>query len=73
LGIFYHHIVDALNLDFTDPDFEDMVLELNKDKTYIIYCKSGKRGAKVMDKFKELGFTKVYNIIGGFEAWKKKF
>ena len=32
-----------LILDFTDPDFNEMIKKLDKDKYYIIYCKSGIR------------------------------
>ncbi len=65
------HIQGAVNLDFTDPDFEEKVEKLDKSKRYLIYCKSGVRGGKVIKIFLDSGFKKVYNISGGFEGWKK--
>ncbi len=64
------HIQDAKNLDFTDPDFYEMLEKLDKEKNYLIYCKSGQRSSKVLEIIKKLGFTQVYNIKGGYEAWK---
>jgi rhodanese-related sulfurtransferase len=64
------HIDGAENLDFTDPDFGEIVQKLDKDKKYLIYCKSGLRGEKVFEIMKELGFSRVYKIKGGFEGWK---
>lgn len=64
------HIERAENLDFTDPDFNEMVKNLDKDKMYIIYCKSGIRSDKVMEIFRNSGFINLYNIKGGFEGWK---
>jgi rhodanese-related sulfurtransferase len=64
------HIDRAENLDFTDPDFNENVENLDKDKIYIIYCKSGRRSDKVMEIFRNLGFNNLYSIKGGFEGWK---
>jgi rhodanese-related sulfurtransferase len=64
------HIDGAENLDFTDPDFGEIVQKLDKDKKYLIYCKSGLREEKVFEIMKELGFSRVYKIKGGFEGWK---
>ncbi len=64
------HIDIAENLDFTDPDFNENVEKLDKDKIYIIYCKSGIRSEKVMEIFRNSGFNNLYTIKGGFEGWK---
>jgi len=47
-----------------------MLEKLDKEKNYLIYCKSGRRSSKVLEIIKDLGFTQVYNIKGGFEGWK---
>jgi rhodanese-related sulfurtransferase len=65
-------ISGAKNLDFTDPDFENMVSELDKNKTYIVYCKTGKRSGMVEQFLKEHGFYDIYIILGGFEDFKKE-
>ena len=66
------HISGAKNLDLTDPDFGKKLSKLDKEKTSIIYCKSGIRSSNVMNLMKNSGFTHVYNIFGGLEEWKKQ-
>ncbi|WP_048192571.1 rhodanese-like domain-containing protein [Methanobacterium sp. SMA-27] len=67
-----NHIEGAVNLDYTDPDFNEQIKKLDKTKYYIIYCKSGMRSVKVCEILKKLGFTHVYNIKEGFKGWKSK-
>lgn len=63
------HIPGAKNLDYDGHQFRKKVLNMDKDKKYIIYCKSGVRGEYFMGIMKELGFHHVYNILGGFVGW----
>mgnify|MGYP001152136798 CR=1 FL=1 len=37
------HIENAINLDYYSITFEDGLNKLNKNKTYLIYCRSGRR------------------------------
>jgi len=64
------HIPGAENLDYHGHHFQSKVEKLDKEKNYLIYCKSGARGAYFMDKMRESGFNGAYNILGGFVAWK---
>lgn len=64
------HIPNAVNLDYDGHHFQEKVDKLDKEKTYIIYCKSGVRGGYFMEKMKESGFKGAYNILGGFVGWK---
>lgn len=41
---------------------------LNKDEDYYIYCQYGKSSYKVCLALIRQGY-KVYNILGGYEAW----
>lgn len=63
------HIKNGENLDFTDPDFLENMEKLDKNKKYILYCKTGRRGGLAMDAMKNAGFPHVYNLIGGYECW----
>ncbi len=64
------HIQGAKNLDYDGHEFRKKVDKIDKDKNYIIYCRSGVRGEYFMGIMIELGFHKVYNILGGFVGWK---
>ncbi len=65
------HIKNAKNLDFTDPDFSDNLEKLDKDKKYLVYCKTGRRGAMALGVMENIGFKNLYNLIGGYNAWMK--
>lgn len=64
------HLADAVNIDFFSTNFMDDVLELNKSKTLLIHCASGGRSSKAMSKLTGKGFNTMYNMLGGFGAWK---
>ncbi|EKQ54254.1 MAG: Rhodanese-related sulfurtransferase [Methanobacterium sp. Maddingley MBC34] len=64
------HIPGAVNLDYDGHQFQSKVEKLDKDKNYLIYCKSGVRGGYFLQKMRESGFNGAYNILGGFVAWK---
>ncbi len=64
------HIENAINLNYYSKTFKDELSELDKSKTYLIYCRSGRRSGIALDIMKELGFTEVYNILGGITQWE---
>ncbi len=45
--------------------------ELDHTKPIYVMCRTGNRSARAQTKLKNLGFTNVINVEGGFEAWKK--
>jgi len=66
------HLADAVNIDFYSESFRDELAALDKDDTYVIYCRSGSRSGKTLLMMKELGFTHVYNITGGILNWRRE-
>lgn len=42
---------------------------LDLDKPVITYCKSGPRSQNAADMLKKIGFTEVYTLRGGIEAY----
>lgn len=65
-------MLDARHLDFYRQDFNERIDELDKTKTYFVYCHSGKRSGIAVDKLRERG-VKAYNLEGGFAAWRETF
>ena len=63
------HLEAANCVDFLDNDFEEKIDKLPKDQTYLIYCRSGARSSKAYKIMQSKGFE-VYNMEGGFMAWK---
>jgi rhodanese-related sulfurtransferase len=64
-------IEGALEMDFYQDDFQNKILELDRDKTYFMYCRSGNRSGKASKFMIENGFMKVYNLDGGYNDWSK--
>ena len=58
------HVKGALNLDIYDERFDEVISKLDKDKTYLVYCKSGGRCGSAAELMDEMGFKKVYSVIG---------
>ncbi len=63
------YIENAINIDYYSDTFRDELNNLDKDKSYLIYCHSGNRSGKALDIMAELGFKEVYNMLGGMIAW----
>jgi adenylyltransferase/sulfurtransferase len=43
--------------------------ELDREQTLIVHCHSGRRSAQAVRLLKQHGFTNVYNLEGGIDAW----
>jgi rhodanese-related sulfurtransferase len=65
-------IEGASNIDVQSPDFIEQLNLLNKDLEYGVYCALGRRSAIATDQMKKLGFTKIYDLRGGYDAWIKE-
>lgn len=59
-------IEGAINLDFYAPDFLEELGKLDKNKIYLIYCRSGSRSKAVLSLMKQLGFVCVYELDNGY-------
>ena len=46
--------------------------KLDKQKSYLIYCRSGVRSAALLKKMKKRHFEEVYNMLGGIRDWMKE-
>ena len=53
-GILEYHIADEV------PDAE---------REIVLYCRGGNRSALAADSLRQMGYTNVYSMRGGFRAW----
>lgn len=60
----------AVNLDYSDPDFPEQAGLLDRERTYLVYCRSGGRSGSASRILETLGFVRVYDLEGGIEAWQ---
>ena len=64
-------IPNAIHIDiFKGQGFIDEVQQLDKTKTYFVYCKAGGRSGQACSVMNQLGFKKSYNLLGGFSEWQ---
>jgi len=68
------HITGAMNINVQDDNFESLVAGLDKDKTYLVHCTknpAGGRSSRALETLQDLGFKNLYNLEGGYIAWKE--
>jgi rhodanese-related sulfurtransferase len=65
------HIEGAKSLNFLDDEFDKTITNISKTQKYLIYCKSGGRSAKALEKMKAAGFIHVLELEGGYQSWTK--
>jgi rhodanese-related sulfurtransferase len=64
------HIENAININFYDTNFKEQINNLDKNKTYLIYCKSGERSYNTLNLMRGSQFIKVYDLEGGIDTWR---
>ncbi len=63
------HIAGAINIDYYSADFRSRLGALNAARRYLVYCRSGVRGAAATAIMVDLGFARVQNLTGGLDQW----
>ncbi len=63
-------IKGALEMDYYSKDFKQRLQGLDKNKTIVVYCASGRRSADTVKQLHEAGFKNVYNLAGGYKGYK---
>ncbi|MEZ5216207.1 MAG: rhodanese-like domain-containing protein [Ilumatobacteraceae bacterium] len=63
------HLADAVNLDVSGGEFEQLIAPLDHGATYVVYCRSGNRSAAAAKIMADAGFTSVFDL-GGITAWQ---
>jgi rhodanese-related sulfurtransferase len=65
------HALGAKNLPLARIESGAGDVAKKKDSTLILYCDSGDRSGKAATALRKQGYTKVFNLSGGFGAWKQ--
>lgn len=65
------HIENAINIDFFDhANFNENFAGFNREQPIYLYCRSGNRSQRTAKKLAQIGFKKIYDLQGGYKAWK---
>jgi rhodanese-related sulfurtransferase len=64
------HLPGAVNINIQGEDFHEQVENLDPEKPYYVYCRSGARSSAACRFMQSKGFNEVYNLLGGILAWE---
>lgn len=64
------HIQGAINIDVESLQFDTEIAKLDKNATYAVYCRSGRRSVVAVDTMAKNGFTKLFNLTNGVIDWQ---
>lgn len=62
------HLDGAVNIDIQSSDFASQIDGLDRNGSYVVYCRSGNRSGMAMAQMLDMGFTDVSNAGSVEEA-----
>lgn len=62
------HLDGAVNIDIQSADFTSRIESLDRNGSYVVYCRSGNRSGMAMAQMLDMGFTDVSNAGSVEEA-----
>ena len=63
-------VAGAYQINFLDqPTFALEIEKLDKEKKYLIYCRSGNRSGQACTMMDAIGFDSTSNLVGGMLEW----
>ncbi|MEO1576767.1 MAG: rhodanese-like domain-containing protein [Pseudomonadota bacterium] len=65
------HVEGAVNMNYFSLGFGERVDALDKDKTYLLYCRSGNRSGKAARALRKAGIDSIVHMDGGTNAWSQ--
>lgn len=66
------HIDGAIHHDYYAKDHKDYLKTLDKNKTYLVYCRTQVRSGATAEIMKDMGFKKIYWMYGGMTKWLRE-
>jgi len=63
------HVPGAVHVPLTD--IGEKVKKLKKDKDIVVFCQNGNRSIWAIKRLMGMGYKNLYNLKGGYRAWKR--
>jgi rhodanese-related sulfurtransferase len=63
------HIPGAVHVPITE--IGEKVKKLKKDKDIVVFCQNGNRSIWAIKRLMGMGYKNLYNLKGGYRAWKR--
>jgi rhodanese-related sulfurtransferase len=64
-------IEGAVMVDYLSPSFREEMAKFDRNKTYLVYCRTGNRTQGALKAMRELGFGNLFHLEGGITKWKE--
>ena len=61
------------SVNYKSIDIMKLIEKKDKHLDIVIYCYRGNSSRKVASFLSESGFSNIFNLLGGFNAWKNSF
>lgn len=66
--LFLSHLLDYRMTEI----FKEEIKKLDKNKTYLVYCRTDNRSRKAAKLMQDVGIKNIYVMLGGFTKWQKE-
>ena len=63
------HIKGAKNINISDSEFHAQIEKLDRDSTYLVYCRTGNRSGRAIKLMEQLKFKSIYHLQHGITEW----
>lgn len=67
------HLTGSINIPHFQIEERYKELNVKKDNKIVVVCAGGVRSRAASEALNKLGYTNVYNVLGGLEQWYKKY
>ena len=66
------HVEGAININYNSENFVEELNKLDKTKSYLVYCRTGRRSSDTVSVMTKQGFGELYRIDGDISKWKSE-
>ncbi len=64
------HLPAASNINYLGPGFLEAMESLDTSRTYLVYCRSGRRSVRACTLMRNAGFNHLLHLDGGLATWQ---
>lgn len=66
------HVKTATNINISSRSFAHGIANLDKDKVYLVYCRTSNRSGSAVRYMIKQGFKHLYLMQDGFSGWSRQ-
>ena len=66
-------IPTSIHIDYLAEGFLDTIEQLDRNRSYYLFCRTGRRSVRTGILMKNWGFQHLFNLDGGLSSWERVF